>query len=42
MKRIYTAVSGFEDVKREKRHTAFKVNKCFEAENKILPKLMAK
>lgn len=42
MSRIYKAVSGFEEDRREKWHTAFKVNKCHEIENKILPKLMAK
>lgn len=42
MSRIYKAVSWFEEERREKRHTGFKVNKCHEIENKILPRIMAK
>lgn len=42
MKRIYNAVSSFEEKKSRPRHTSFKVNKCHEIENKILPRLMAK
>lgn len=42
MKRIYNAVSSFEEKRSKARHTDFKVNKCHEIENKILPKMMAR
>ena len=41
MLRIYKAVSTFETLKSEDWYTAFKVNKAFEIENKVLPRLIA-
>ena len=41
MLRIYKAVSTFESLKSEDWYTAFKVNKAFEIENKVLPRLIA-
>jgi hypothetical protein len=41
MARLYEAVTTFRSKKRSKWRTDFKVNKAFEVENKVLPRIVA-
>jgi hypothetical protein len=42
MERIYKEVATFEEPRKNPRDPTFKVNKCHEVENKILPKIVAR
>ena len=42
MQYIYEETTTFKNKKERDRDTEFKVNKCFEIENKILPRVIAK
>ncbi len=41
MEEIYIATSTYKERPRAKRQTSFKVNKAFETENKVLPRVIA-
>ena len=41
MQKVYEAITTFEEHKNNEWDTTFKVNKTFEIENKVLPRLIA-
>ena len=41
MLRVYDSVTTFQESKQNARDTSFKVNKTFEIENKVLPRIIA-